>query len=316
MSNFWLKLWSLLIAVLLACFVNYFFANDQGGHSVLQLIVPVEVKNLPPDRMVILPLNRQAEVTLQGPSLFLARIASTPLLFRVSAPAEANSFVAPLKREDLNLPPYVQVLNVRPPEIQFTLDHRVTKSVPLVVPRIGSMPENLKLEGLSINPDRIEVIGPETEVKGMGRLETSPLDLRDLNENVQRELEVRLPGGLTEVSVKKVNVSVEVLPIRVEEQFDNLNVEIRSTLSKGFSIEPSRVSVKVAGPREQVKSLKSADLVPFVRVSSTPAVGESLKVALDLPKGLALAAIVPDRVQVAKSAKAAHVSAKGNEKIK
>lgn len=303
MTNIWLKIWSLFIALLLAGFVHYFFANDQGGISVLQLIVPVEVKNLPADKMILLPLNRQAEVTLRGSSLFLSRIASTPLIFRVSAPPGANAFVAPLKPEDLNLPPYVQVLGVRPTEIEFTLDNRVTKTVPVVVPRIGSISENFKLENIKIEPERIEVRGPETEIKHLMRLETHPLDLRDINESLKRELEVRLPGGLSESDVRRVSVTVEVSAVRAEERFENLPVEVRSTAADSFAIKPLRVNVRVSGAREQIRALKGDEIIPYVRVSKLPALGEALDVAVELPRGLSLSAVDPKKVVVVKPVK-------------
>jgi len=148
-------------------------------------------------------------------------------------------------------------------------------------------------------------------------LETLPLDLREIEDSLNKEMELRLPGGLSEVGLNKVNVHVEVVPLRGEEQFENLPIEIRSLRAEGFGINPSSVSVKVAGPRTQIRALRREEIIPYVRMAETAGLGESLKVSVDVPKGLVVVAVSPEKVVTVKAARSGQVYPKsGGERVK
>ena len=299
MSNTWLKLYSLIGAVALAAMVNYFFVNADGNASVLQFIVPVEIKNVPPGKMIIWPPVRQAEVTIQGPSLFISRIAAAPPVFQVSLPQDVqNRYVAPLLREGLSLPPYIQVVSVKPRELELTLDTVIKREIPVVVPKIGALPETLKLDSLTVTPDHLDVSGPETEVKPIAVLETAPFDLRDVKENGKRELEIRPLGSSTEIDQRKVVVSYEVSVVQGEALFENLPIEMRSVEGDGLHLNPEVATVLLAGPREQVRQLTRNDIVPYVRLAGQE--DQTAKVAVDVPRSISVLKIQPESVTAAR----------------
>ena len=301
MHNWQLKISSLAIAIFLAFLVNYFFANNEGNKSVLQFIVPVEVKNVPSDKMIIWPPARQAEVAIQGPSIFLSRIASQPPVFRVSFPPDVkNQFVANLRQEDLNLPRYVQVLSIKPDKIDFRLDDRGSKKVAIEVPRIGSIPDSLKLEEIRINPNQAEIKGPLTEIKGITSIETYPLDLRDVQNDTTRELDIRAPGTFSETDVKRIEVSIRVSSVQLESSFKKLAIELRSAGGEGYRVQPAFADVTVSAAKDLIKTLKAEDIIPYVRMNASSQPPAKLKVAVDLPRGITSILIEPEEVQLVK----------------
>lgn len=312
MNNWGLKLLSLVIATVMALLVNYFFVYNESETSVRQVIVPIEVKNVPADKMIIWPPVRQAEVTIQGPSLFVARIASAPPVFVINIPPEAKQrYVAPLTRESLSIPKFVEILSIKPPEVEFTLDLKVSRSLPVVVPKVGTLPEDLRLDELTVEPQRVEVRGPETEVKVMKSIETYPLDLAQISENSQREVDIRLPGNLSEVEPKKAIVTLRVSHLKSEERFPNLPVEVRSLGAEGFVVEPSSVAVKVNGPRDIVRGLKPEEIIPYVRVGPGSASRQNVGLEVEVPRGVTVAAIEPDKVDVIRLTKPVKEPASG-----
>ena len=317
-KNFWLKLSSLLAAVFLSLIVNYFFVSSESNTSVLQVIVPVELKNVPQDRMIIWPPTRQVEVTLQGPTMFLSRVSSP--IFRVSIPPDVkNRFTAHLRKEDLNLPSYVQVLNIKPPEIEFTLDQRITRQVPVVVPRIGMLPAEIKIDQTTVTPDTVEVSGPAEEVKNINSVETLPLDLRDIAEtdlknftsidsspddahdavkSARRDLDLRAKGTLSEIKPRQVSVTVDVSLVLAEDKFFNLPIELRSAAGESFSLALNLANVRLSGPRSLVKSLKPSDLIPYVRVDRVEDVPQKAKIFVDAPPRITILGVEPPVVDV------------------
>lgn len=297
--NFWLKVASLLVAVFLSLIVNYFFVNNESNNSILQFIVPVELKNVPSDKMIIWPLARQVEVTIQGPTMFLSKISNP--IFRVAMPADTkNRFVANLKKEDLNLPPYVQVLSIKPPAIEFTLDDRVSRQVPVVVPKIGILPDDLKIDQINVAPDSVEISGPESEVKGVNSVETVPLDIRDINQAIKRDLDLRVPGTMSEIKPRQVAVSVEVSSVLAEERFGALPIELRSAGGANLVLSAAQANIKVSGPRGIIKNLKASDIIPYVRVEKIEQLTQKATVAVEVPERISIVSVEPSSVDVIK----------------
>ena len=299
LSNIRLKLFSLALAIFLSYIVNYFFVGQEGRMSMLQLIVPVEVQNVPDKKMILLPQNRQVEVTIHGPSLWVSRVASTPPVFRVSIPeAVQNRHTVLLKRELLNLPPYVDVLNIKPSEMEFTLDNRISKTVPVNVPRIGSLGENVKLDSIKVLPERIVITGPETEIKNIAGVESTPLDLREVRESLHTELSVRVPGTLTEVNHERVSVDVAVSTLLTEKSFEGMLVEVRAPPGMPAMVEPKSVKLVVSGSSEALTTIKKEDIIPYVRVNQAIKSMEKVKIVVDAPKALTIKSIEPEMVTV------------------
>ncbi len=297
LKNAWLKLASLAAAIMLSLIVNFFFSNNDSNTSVLQFIVPVEIKNMPEDLMIIWPPTRQVEVTLQGPTMFLSRISSP--VFRVSLPPDAkNRFRANLKLEDLNLPPYVQALNINPSTIDFTLDRRISAKVPVVVPRIGSLPEELKVDQIKVEPSSVDVIGPENEIRGIGSVETTPLDLRDMKQGGQREMDLRVPGTFSEVKPKQALVTVELSLVLSEASFDGVPIEVRSQSTDSYRVNPPVVRVRVSGPNASIRQAKKNNIIPYVRILEPFEGSKKFPIMADLPEKLSVLSIEPPEADV------------------
>lgn len=306
MNNLTLKLVSLGAALAMFAFVQYYFVNSQSTSSSLQVVVPIELQNLSPNKIVLQPRDTQVQVSLRGPTLAIHRVVSNPPLLRIMLPDDVGiRHKVNLKRDDLKLPAEVEVLNIKPAEMEFVFDERSRKSLPVVVPQIGALPNSFRVVALKVFPEQIELTGPKSETRQIDRLETEPLDLRDITANVTRELSVRVPGVMSSLATDRVRVSLEVALEQSEKRFDKLKIEMRSFSDERYNLEPSQVSVTVSGAKSLIKDLKPSEVVPFIRAEENWAQDgwdasgmrqESVKV--DLPKGLNLAAVEPQSINV------------------
>jgi len=173
----------------------------------------------------------------------------------------------------------------------------------VVVPRVGGLPEDLRLEELLVDPARVEVRGPETELKAMPSIETYPLDLSQVTENIQRELDIRLPGNLSEVTPTRVTVKIRVTHQKSEERISGVPVEVRSVGAEGFIVDPSMVDIRLIGIRDALKALERAQVIPYVRVGQVGEQRQKLRVEVEVPKGITVLAVEPAEVDVVRSAK-------------
>ena len=80
-----LKIASLFIALILA-----YAVHSAGNASVVSLYVPVEIKNIPDDKVVVSPTKRSVQITIRGPSFLIGPIASSPPSLRARLPDEVT----------------------------------------------------------------------------------------------------------------------------------------------------------------------------------------------------------------------------------
>ena len=296
MRNLNLKLFSLMLAVVLA-----YVVNSEGNSSVIAISVPIEVKNTPADKIMVWPSKRELQVTIKGPSFLVAPLASSPPVLRINLPKDVgNRFSAVLSGSELTLPPTVEVLGIEPSQIELMFDDLEAREVKVEVPRIGKLPTDIKLGRIEINPPTLMLSGPASELREISSIETFPIDLREISQNSSMELNVRVPGVLTSVSNRKVAVKISVEDIAKEVRYHNLPVLVEnSQKGSSYQAEPSSVSVVVFGPSGVLDKIKDEDLKPYVKISGDYGWAD-LPVSIDLPEGLNKFKIEPPVVKVKK----------------
>lgn len=298
MKNVSLKVFSVVAAVLLAHFVN-----SEGNSSVIGFFVPVEIKNMPKDKILVWPLTPQAQVSVKGPSFLVSNVAASPPTFKVKIPSDVqDQYVATLKRTDLALPPNVQVVSVDPGEIKFVFDTLVEKDLPVELTNLGALKSNLKVEEVILNPARVRVRGPESRIREMVNVQTEPIDLRNVSDSFSRDLALRPPAALVELAPSQIQLTFKVASVRSQKKFASLPVEIRSLSSEKYTLSPAVVNLEVAGPLEKIAALRQEEIIPFVRVPADTTGPVQLSVSTELPKEITIVQIDPAKVQVVKSA--------------
>lgn len=294
MKNFSLKAWSLVIAVALA-----YFVNSLSNSTVISLIVPVELRNLPQTKVVLLPSIRQAQVTIRGPSHLMEGVGQSPPSFSVSIPEEVGDrYSFNLQSEHLVLPPGVEVLNIDPPQMELVFDDLITKQLPVQVPRIGTLRKDFVLDKMSITPAEITVTGPISEMEGIDSVETAAIDMRAIQEPTTRTLTLSTPGRYMKLEPSKVSVEVQVSQIKTEKKFSKIPLDLRQEGSQlEYTASLPHVSVEVSGPRAKMNTLKPSLVSSFVEVSSDEKRKTfDARVQIELPDDIELVFVNPETV--------------------
>ena len=113
-----LKIASLFIALILA-----YAVHSAGNASVVSLYVPVEIKNIPDDKVVVSPTKRSVQITIRGPSFLIGPIASSPPSLRARLPDEVRDrAIVNFQPIDLNLPRSIEVLSIEPSRMELGLE--------------------------------------------------------------------------------------------------------------------------------------------------------------------------------------------------
>lgn len=292
-KNLTLKLLSLLAAGLLVVYVN-----SESSTSQIGIVVPIELTDIPTDKIVVEPITPQAQLLLKGPRFLVAQVPLSPPRIRVNVPPTTeSSFVISLKDQYLDLPMSVHLVAVEPAEIEFKLESVGTRVLPVIVPQIGSLREDLTLESATLSPDKVSVTGPKRELEQLAQILTEPIDLREISQSISRELKLRLPSALFKLSAQTSTYSLTVGVRQLERRFDRVNLEKRGVNSANWVVDPAVITIVLSGPQPAVKELKREQVIPYINIEVTDSAGKK-PVQVDLPQGVALVSVTPEEVGV------------------
>lgn len=287
MKNLGLKIISIAIAISL-----YLFVTDQSNSSELTLTVPIEIVNLPPEKIVILPLNKQASISLVGPSFVISKINPRDLKFDVTLPEDIGDFhMVNLDISMINLPRYVDLVAIEPRQQEFVFDSLLDEDVPIHIPETGRLPSHLELDSIKPVVESIKLKCPAKELKRIRRIETTPVDLSVVKTSETKRLDFIVPSYCT-LEQDSVDVNIKVNKARVERVFANIPVKVRGDR---YKVSPAEVSVELSGEVEVISALSVKKIVAFVRPKPSESDAE---IQIELPEGLDLVAATPSKVKV------------------
>jgi YbbR domain-containing protein len=293
-KNLGLKIFSLIAALAL----NY-YVNSENHIAVVGFSAPIKVSNIPDDRILVYPLTPSVDVTIKGPSYLVSQVVTSNMMYDLTLPQQVgNSYRTGLLKSALNLPPSIEVVSIEPAEIDLSFDRKIEREIPVIIPRYGTTPDNFKFVSMEVVPPSIKVTGPELELKKVKSIETSPVDFRDATESFSKKLTVRTPGSLMSVEPDSVVVKVQIAGLVASRTLQNVPLEVRGSVGIAYELSTESVTFEFAGPASTTEAIKSDFLVPYVKLGSGVKVGDTLPVNLELPEGISLKSLTPDKVTI------------------
>ncbi|MBD3222706.1 hypothetical protein GF314_15845 [bacterium] len=161
-----------------------------------------------------------------------------------------------------------EVVTLLPPiRLPLRIDWRDEHRLPVQVPLRGQLPGDRMLAGpVSVDPDSVLVTGPRRYFQGVERVETETVELDDLDQSVDRELDlVPLPQPL-EAARRSVRVEIPVTPI---DERVVANVPVVTTDGgdgRVTGISPPVCDILVRGPADRVAALSPTELAVTIPV--------------------------------------------------
>ena len=205
-KNLGLKLLALGLAIMFS-----YYVNNESNSTVISFIAPIEIKSLPPNKVILEPEIRQALVTVRGPSFLVSRVATSAPVSKIRLPEQlGNHYEVSLNRSLLTVPPPVEVTTIEPATLTLELDDIATKEVPVRVPRIGALTNGRKVARITVTPESVVVSGPASKLGDIQSVNTRPIDLTDLDDSYRGEVEINSPGGLFHSAVEAALVEVQI----------------------------------------------------------------------------------------------------------
>lgn len=187
---------------LLAIVVAFFFWLSVASEPELATIVsvPVEYRNYPQDLDISSTIASTIRVEARGPARQLrglsdVKVAAVVDFASVQGPGE-RTFT--LTAADLNLPRGIDLMRTVPAQLRFRFENRMTRMLPVEVSFSGSLPPGFSVGDRDVEPERLEVRGPESHMLNAKELISDPFDLSSITadhvmENPEQLLAVFAP---------------------------------------------------------------------------------------------------------------------------
>jgi len=251
-----LRNWPLkLLALGLALFV--WLAVTGENRIVKDFQVPLEIAVRQDCTLADLPPTA-VEVRLRGPESLVQRIAPYGLAVRVdlrdASPGERSILLGP--SAVMGVPRGVEVVYVEPDRLTLELDRKMRVFLPVVPSLAGSPPQGYAFYGARVDPDRVEVEGPRSQVESLSRLRTDPVSLDGRTAPfVERVSAIPDNPRVNVVDPRRVSVRADVDLAPVDRTFPDVPVVLAGSNDEAVP-RPGRVSVTVSGPPALVGSLR------------------------------------------------------------
>lgn len=99
-----------------------------------------------------------------------------------------------LESKDFQLPLGVSVVRVNPSTLKVVAEKKGYRELPLHLRKTGRLPGGIWLRSVRLEPARVSVEGPESELDRLGQIETEPLDLASIRKSQTVELKPVQPS--------------------------------------------------------------------------------------------------------------------------
>lgn len=294
LHNAGVKLLSLVIA-----FGLWFFVNTGERDTEMAVQVPVELRNRPPNVMLVSPRVDFIDLVVRGPRTLLNRIdpqrISIALDLHGVRPGPA---VFRIIGDTLDLPRGVTVVRMTPSEVTLEFAAVMRKRVPVHVAIAGKTAANLRVTDTHVAPESVEVVGPAAEVGALKTAETDPVDLTDAPAGLlEREVPLDVPGEFLSFSAALAHVQVRLEEPERTRTLAGIPIVVRNA-SYQTTVAPGKQQITVRGPQTATDALELNHGAVYIDADGREPGTYQLTPAVDLPAGIELVKQEPAMVEL------------------
>jgi YbbR domain-containing protein len=217
--------------------------------------VPIQLSNLPDDLTVSSDIPEFARVHITGEGWNLISVYSNPPRIMVNAEAEQVNLTEQIRNQvsaftDLN------IIQVQPSQLTIETERKASKKVPVLNRVDISMRNQYGLLGDPVlEPDSVVVTGAESILEELEAWETADVEIRDVNQNTERE--IQLKSGSSGVSISPTSVMMKLNVAEFTEAEIRVPIRTRNLPSgQAVTYNPSSITVRFDVPIDQYSDIQ------------------------------------------------------------
>ncbi len=239
-----LKCVSLVLAVILWLFVG---GEDRVDKNVM---IPLEIINLPRDLVISNQFKKEIEVSVSGPRSLIIEMAkrAEPRQVDLSS-ATPGTMVIENDVKKVPVPRGITVQRVQPSSIILSLDKLIQKQFPIAARKVGRVARGYYVKSVKIDPDVITITGPQTTLSQFDELLTKDININGLKESTHLQVPLDLDPAIVElIGETSVTVDLVVRLQTVTKTLRRLKVDVELN-GKVRNVQPDHVRVTLNIPQ-------------------------------------------------------------------
>ncbi len=193
-KDWMLKFISICLAVVLWYYVG---GEDRVDKNVM---IPIEIINLPRDLVISSQFKKEIEVTVSGPRSLILELSNRAVTRQVDlSDATAGTMVIENSNQHIPVPRGITVQRVQPASIILSLDKLIHKEFPVTARTVGRIAKGYYLKSLKTDPDVITITGPRTILMPLDELPTKAINLEEVKQSAQLQIPLDLDPTVVEL---------------------------------------------------------------------------------------------------------------------
>ncbi len=209
-KNFWLKLFSLIFAVIIWAYVV------GGTKRNVVYTAGLAIEHLPKGYAVSSTLPLKIHLKLRGSRVALMKL-NKKIIFKIngySLLAKKNTII--LNSAYLNLPNGVKIIRISPRIIPIVISRIITRYIKVFPVTAGALPKGYALKSLEVFPQYVRIKGPKDIVDHLSVITTMKINLNNIDKNKLLTVSLRKPTKLVKILYnKKVNINIIVVKLKI-----------------------------------------------------------------------------------------------------
>lgn len=286
-----------LLALFLALAAWLAVGSEERTETTLQLAL--ELTNVPKHLMITNETPSQIEVRVQGPRSVIRELTTDKLHKQIDlSGAKSGTRTELLTPGGLNFPRGVVVTRIRPTALSIELDQALIHRVEVQPVIKGAPSPGFEVSEVLVTPKEALVRGPKRDLDKLKFINTIPIDINKLSSSISRDIELDFQNlPLTYVDNQPLVAKITIRPKTQVKTFNNL-VVVPYGATGPLQLNPSKVSITVRAPVTNLEMMRVEDIVPRINLKNLKAGLYEAKVAVDLPEGLELLKVFPEKLTV------------------
>lgn len=293
--NIGLKFLSICIAALLWLVV----AGDRVVERALR--VPVEFQNLPQGLELVGNQLDTIDVRLRGSSGTLGRLepADTSAVIDLRN-ARPGRRLFHLTAAQINVPYGIEVMQVAPATVSIEFENSAVRILQVRPSLEGRPAPGYEVQGVKSDPATVEVIGPESSLRGLEEAMTEPISIA----NAARPLNEVVTVGVADPSVRlrapqTATVTVQIGLGMTRKTLTNVPVTVTNADQRlRVSVLPPSLSITVMGTREAIQQLTVEAVAATIDATGLSPGDHVVDVKTQVEQGVTVESMAPRNVRV------------------
>ncbi len=261
-SNLFLKLISLLVA-----FIIWGFISGQKTPKIIEknFTAPVYFENTSENMILTRDVLYEITVQVRGAEQIIKKIKPEDIYITIDLKNKKFGMHSiPLTEDLVHKPEGVKIVNIIPNTIQFKIEKKIKRIVPVKANLVGELPDNLEVKKVIVTPPTVTVEGPQSVLEKIQYFQTEVIDLSNKANSFEVNSVILLNSNFLKL-LSNPNVKVKVIIGEKDKIKIYRNIPITLANASGkIWVNPKAITVRVKGAKKYVDKISKKHIKVFI----------------------------------------------------